>query len=155
MHGVTGWKTNYRRLITCALNRKHVRLAVFLVPVIAACVNSLVKMASPIVNCRLCGIPSPTLKLYISHLRTVHGKDPNFNVMCNIDGCREVFRTFSAFNSHVYRHHRMAVGLEKPVTVCDDESAARANDSSRMDTDLPEFGSPNETQQNLICGLKR
>lgn len=105
-------------------------------------------MASAIVQCVLCGIPSPSLKLYISHLRTVHGKDPNFNVMCNINECREVFRAFSAFNSHVYRHHRVAVGLEKPATVCDD---AQANDSSVVDTDLPELGCLEMDSQNLIC----
>ena len=98
-------------------------------------------MASPIIQCVLCGIPSPSLKLYISHLRSVHGKDPNFNVMCNISECREVFRAFSAFNSHVYRHHRVAVGLDKPVAVCDD---VQANDSSVVDTDVPEV----ETEQN-------
>lgn len=31
--------------------------------------------------------------------------------MCGVDGCREVFRAFSAFNSHVYRHHRSVIGL--------------------------------------------
>ena len=59
-----------------------------------------------------------------------------------------MFRAFSAFNSHVYRHHRVAVGLEKLVTVCDD---AQANDSSVVDTDLPELGCLETDSQNLIC----
>ena len=98
--------------LTCAINRNPS--------------TSSISMASPIIQCVLCGIPSPSLKLFVSHLRSVHGKDLNFNVMCNISECREVFRAFSAFNSHVYRHHCVVVRLDKPVAVCDD---AQSNDS--------------------------
>ena len=31
--------------------------------------------------------------------------------MCGVTGCREVFRTFSAFNSHIYHNHRAEVGI--------------------------------------------
>ena len=41
----------------------------------------------------------------------MHSKDPSFNILCGIGGCQEVFRTFSAFNSHVYRHHRSDLGM--------------------------------------------
>ena len=57
-------------------------------------------------KCPICMSPSPTFKLYVSHLRLVHSKDPSFKIMCGVDNCREVFGAFSAFNSHVYRHHR-------------------------------------------------
>ena len=63
-------------------------------------------------SCCLCECSSPSLSLYISHLRLVHGKDSSFSVTCGIDGCRDHFRTFSGFNSHVYRHHRSAVGVD-------------------------------------------
>lgn len=33
--------------------------------------------------------------------------------MCGISDCREVFRAFAAFSSHVYRHHRSALGLDR------------------------------------------
>ena len=39
---------------------------------------------------------STTLKLYVSHLRVVHAKDPKFSIICGVAGCREVFRAFSA-----------------------------------------------------------
>ena len=55
-----------------------------------------------VVDCPMCGVPSPSIKCYVSHLRSFHGNDPNFNVMCSLGGCREVFRAFAAFNSHVY-----------------------------------------------------
>lgn len=68
-------------------------------------------MATNQLQCRICGLVLLSLKLYVSHLRLVHAKDPNFNVMCGVSGCREVFRAFSAFNSHIYRHHREAIGI--------------------------------------------
>ena len=62
--------------------------------------------------CCLYEYSSPSLSLYISHLRLVHGKDSSFSVTCGIDGCRDHFRTFSGFSSHVYCHHRSAVGVD-------------------------------------------
>ena len=62
-------------------------------------------------NCPFCSIPFPALKLYVSHLRVTHAKDKTFSVICGVNGCREVFRTFSAFNSHIYRHHRAEMGI--------------------------------------------
>lgn len=64
------------------------------------------------ISCPLCQSLSPTLKLYISHLRLVHQTDPKFNITCGIGGCTKTFVTFPAYNSHVYRCHRSALGLE-------------------------------------------
>ena len=65
-------------------------------------------------RCSLCQYFSPSLALHVSHLRLVHSRDPSFYLLCGIDCCLEEFRTFSSFNSHVYRCHRIALGLEKP-----------------------------------------
>ena len=62
-------------------------------------------------SCPLCSSPSLTLKLYASHLRVLHSKDPLFSILCGVRGCLEVFRTFSAFNSPIYRHHRSDMGI--------------------------------------------
>lgn len=69
------------------------------------------EMATNKLQCQICGLVLLSLKLYVSHLRLVHAKDLNFNIMCGVSGCREVFRAFSAFNSHIYRHHREAIGI--------------------------------------------
>ena len=73
-----------------------------------------VSMASSVVPvvCSLCGYFSPTLPLQISHLRLVHSKDPSFATVCPVYGCEENFYTFSGLNTHLYRHHRDALGLE-------------------------------------------
>ena len=67
-------------------------------------------------KCPLCHYFCPSLALYISHLRLVHNGDPTFNVSCPIDCCQKAFCTFSAFNSHIYRDHRVALGLDQRDT---------------------------------------
>lgn len=62
-------------------------------------------------ECPLCEFLSPNLSLRISHLRLVHSSDPAFHVVCGIENCSETFWKFSAFSSHVYRHHRTPLGL--------------------------------------------
>ena len=62
--------------------------------------------------CCLCECCVPSFPLYVSHLRLVHRHDQSFSVTCGIDGCNERFETFGGFNSHIYRHHRRAMGVE-------------------------------------------
>ena len=69
-------------------------------------------MTSTVHMCPLCGFFSPSVQLHVSHYRLVHSKDLNFSVSCGIDGCVELFRSFSAYNSHVYRKHRAALGIK-------------------------------------------
>ncbi len=68
--------------------------------------------SSPVTTCPFCNYFAPSFKLYISHLRIVHSRDPSFQVICGIVGCTQTFRAFAAFNTHVYRHHRVALELE-------------------------------------------
>lgn len=90
------------------------------------------------VECSLCGYLSPTLSLYVSHLRLVHSKDKTFHVTCGIDKCTEVFGAFAALNSHIYRHHRIALGLERPPVV------GSGNEAEAVDHADPVFVSDNE-----------
>ena len=90
-------------------------------------------------SCPLCSSPSPTLKLYVSHLRVLHSKDPLFSILCGVRGCREVFRTFSAFNSHIYnRHHRSDMGItaaeaSRPPTLDLTDATSGTDQTERME----------------------
>ena len=66
-----------------------------------------------IMECSLCRTRLPSLASYISHLRLVHANDRSFNITCGISNCSSIFKSFGGFNTHVYRHHRDALGLEK------------------------------------------
>ena len=70
------------------------------------------------VSCQLCNLLSPDLRSYISHLRQIHSKQPNFSLTCGIQECSLEFKTFSAFNSHVYRVHRDSLHLDTSSSDC-------------------------------------
>ena len=63
------------------------------------------------VSCQLCSLLLPHLRSYVSHLRQVHSKDQDFPLTCIVQDCQQRFRTFAALNSHLYRIHRSALGL--------------------------------------------
>ena len=89
-------------------------------------------------ECSLCATRLPSLASYISHLRLVHATDRSFNIMCGINNCSNTFKSFGGFNSHVYRHHRDALGLMKPVQqdeLSDLGNGNTANDSYSYITD--------------------
>ena len=95
-------------------------------------------------TCPLCGFLSPSLTLHVSHLRLVHARDENFLVSCGISGCPELYHSFPAFSSHVYRHHREELGLENfpenteeqqspegPTQSISDQDSQRAEDDDQ------------------------
>ena len=53
----------------------------------------------------MCSFEAPTVKLVLSHLRSVHSNDPRFHVMCGINGCARTYRKYSGLPSHLYRCH--------------------------------------------------
>ena len=103
-------------------------------------------MATRVTQCALCGFLSPSLDLHISHLRLVHSADSSFYVRCDFDGCLEEFRAFSAYNSHIYRKHRVALGLEKPVELEVEVDTGHQSDYLAT-VELPYPGDSNSEQQ--------
>ncbi len=57
-------------------------------------------------DCPLCNFSSPSKNLWLSHLRSVHSKDDDFLVVCDIDECGARYSKCASFVSHVYRQHR-------------------------------------------------
>jgi len=105
---------------------------------------------SNVTECPLCGQFAPTLSLYISHLRLVHSKDRPFSVVCGIGGCKEVFGTFPGLNTHIYRHHRFALGLEPQSDGTVSSSSFAAVEPANCDFGGLESGP--STDLDLDCG---
>ena len=55
--------------------------------------------------CPICTFQACSFTIILSHLRLVHSNDPNFSVICGLDGCATTSKSFSALYSHIYRHH--------------------------------------------------
>ena len=67
-------------------------------------------------HCPLCQILLPSIKLWVSHIRLVHGPDPNFTLTCPLEGCSgSTYHKFQSFNSHIYRDHRSFLREKRPL----------------------------------------
>ena len=63
-------------------------------------------MESP-VACSLCDFRSPSLSLWLSHLRHVHRSDTAITIKCPVGDCGAVYDKVNSFCSHMYRSHRV------------------------------------------------
>ncbi len=64
------------------------------------------------VRCPYCVFEAPEVSSWLQHLGTVHANHPNFNVCCGVGGCLTTYRKYSSLKSHVYRQHRILIGLQ-------------------------------------------
>ena len=108
-------------------------------------------MASKAEQCPLCGFFSPSFRLFVSHLRLVHSTDSAFRVSCNVGECSQEFTSFSAFNSHVYRWHRAAIGLEHETaedTIVSCSSPSLTSDQDISAADFDTYGAQDLDEEN-------
>ena len=54
----------------------------------------------------MCNFNAPSRNLWLSHLRSVHNEDDEFNITCGINDCVNTYTRCASFVSHVYRQHR-------------------------------------------------
>ena len=64
------------------------------------------------------------------HIGYVHAHDPNFNVVCGIEGCSRSYGNFLSYKRHLYREHRHVFNLEVY-----ESGAGGSADSSNLDQD--------------------
>lgn len=59
-------------------------------------------------RCNLCiGYLSVSLRELLHHMRRTHSSDPNFHMVCGLEGCPRTYKRFSSFRNHVMRKHSL------------------------------------------------
>ena len=58
----------------------------------------------------------------VRHIGYVHAHDPNFHVVCGIEGCTRTYRNFLSYKRHLYREHKHFVGKENGEGASDESS---------------------------------
>ena len=59
-------------------------------------------------RCNIClEFVSDSLQLLITHIGRVHRDEPNFHVVCGIDGCARTFKKFLSLRNHLIRKHNI------------------------------------------------
>ena len=56
--------------------------------------------------CSLCDARSPSIYLWMSHVRLVHRSDSGISLTCPIRGCDALYSKVNSVCSHIYRRHR-------------------------------------------------
>lgn len=63
----------------------------------------------------MCNAVLDNFSLLISHFKRVHREDPNFFVLCGINGCGKTYKTFYGYRSHLNRTHKELLQIAREV----------------------------------------
>lgn len=66
-------------------------------------------------SCNMCNAVLDNFSLLISHFKRVHTEDPNFFVLCGINGCGKTYKTFYGYRSHLSRTHKELLQIAHEV----------------------------------------
>lgn len=66
-------------------------------------------------SCNMCNAVLDNFSLLISHFKRVHREDPNFFVLCGINGCGKTYKTFYGYRSHLNRTHKELLQIAREV----------------------------------------
>lgn len=119
--------------------------------------STAVIMAAPdVVLCSLCDFRSPSLSLWLSHLRQVHRSDSGIKITCPVRGCEAVaYEKVNSLCSHMYRAHRaLCTTGTSTGTVNDSVSSCSTDTTDVMHTGGPFFVTE-DLQHNALTPLSR
>ena len=112
-------------------------------------------------RCSVClEFVSESIQTLVKHIGRIHRNEPNFHVVCGIDGCAKTFKNFLSFKNHLIRKHNIVAKNDKNVNIIED----RDNDNgiNGVIDDVPQhenaFDLNNEginlSRANALCVLK-
>ena len=59
-------------------------------------------------RCSIClEFVSVSIQTLVKHIGRIHRSEPNFHVVCGIEGCSKTFKKFLSFNNHLIRKHKI------------------------------------------------
>jgi hypothetical protein len=57
-------------------------------------------------QCSICGeFTADTRERLLNHIGRCHGNDPNFHIVCGLDGCTTTFKKYFSWRKHLTRNH--------------------------------------------------
>ena len=61
-------------------------------------------------HCALCNsFQALTLRILLRHYNSVHANEPNFQVVCSVEGCPAKFTLYNSFYKHILKKHNLAI----------------------------------------------
>ena len=63
-------------------------------------------MAAESYICSICNhFTTTTMAAVLKHVGCVHAHEPNFHIVCGIQGCPRTYKNYHSFRKHLRRHH--------------------------------------------------
>lgn len=96
-------------------------------------------------QCSLCVSQFSTLPMLLKHIRLVHADRPDFNLQCNLQGCKRTFKQFSTYRNHIYQRHDLSC-FETNQTEVGISAEHECNDCSVSETEFEQPESDVESE---------
>lgn len=110
-------------------------------------------------RCSMClSFVAGSLILLLNHMRRSHASDPNFHVLCGLDGCPRTYKRFVSFRNHLIRKHNFKLSdQDQGIRMLENEPEQEIDDFAHLDEDMPELNEhaqPGKMKENnALCLL--
>ena len=76
--------------------------------------------------CSLCShFTSTTMSGVLRHIGSVHAYEPNFHLVCGIEGCPCTYQNYHSFRKHLRRHHAEVLGSSLSNSTQEDDTESQ------------------------------
>ena len=94
-------------------------------------------------QCSICGeFNADTWERLVNHIGRCHGNEPNFHIVCGLDGCTTSFKNFFSWRKHLTRQH-----AEQPREPTDEATDLEGNEDA---LNQEQNGHINRDEQNVL-----
>jgi hypothetical protein len=92
--------------------------------------------------------PLLSFRDYFKHIRRFHSSDPSFRLTCTLSPrCGVTYKTYSAYRSHVYRHHSTDLHTNANLSISTDADCS----FDTIDSSLSDADCSFDTTDNSLC----
>lgn len=118
--------------------------------------KSILKKVMPYI-CNLCdSFSSPKVRHLLSHIGKSHRNEPNFHVLCGIEGCSKTYKNYYSFRNHLIRKHDVTwevIDKTDEANENQDEENGLMIDSDAAEDEDYQYAE-NTRKQNALCLLQ-
>lgn len=91
-------------------------------------------------SCERCPYYASSYASVVNHIGKVHSQEPNFKVVCGIEGCPNVYGSYKSYRQHLNRKHSEFIKTAEVYKPCS------GSDNVASDTGVDEGPSPHSIE---------
>lgn len=102
-------------------------------------------------KCPDCDVVKLRPSKYFQRLQLLHHQHPDFNIVCNIEGCK---RSVLSFRTHIYRNHRAALWRHN-ITLSEENEEDKVDDVEDSEDSQSANENCSSDLSSLLSGLQK